>query len=156
MLETLWLSLSFLIHGFENPFAFALLIAGTALLVGQRDRRAAVLFFLSVGIALASNYALKLLFAVPRPDGALVEAANYAFPSSHAAVAAAAAVSLWLGLGRTLSRPWRGTAAAVAVLFVALVGASRLSLGVHALPDVAVGAVLGAGVAFAIHAFSRY
>jgi membrane-associated phospholipid phosphatase len=109
---------------------------------------------------------LKLVFALPRPDGppldpelapsllrglyeAVVTLQSYGFPSGHATNAAA----VYLGLAAVLTvgrRRWRF---AVAGGLVALVSLTRVILGLHYLVDVTVGGLLGASlVAVAIRA----
>ena len=66
------------------------------------------------------------------------------FPSSHAAVAMAFAVSMALGPWRW---PWRGAA----VLCGLLVGWSRIALGVHFPSDVLAAALLGTACACGVY-----
>lgn len=155
MIELLWSQIALLFHAAENPYVFGALVIGLTLLIFRRKKDAAVLFFFSVGGALLANYSLKLLFALPRPEDMLVVTATpFGFPSSHAAVAAAAALSLWWHFGRTAksSLVSVGTAFAAGGAVFA-VAASRLSLQVHILPDVIAGVAVGFGVALAINYF---
>ena len=89
-----------------------------------------------VPVTLALNYGVKQVARRPRPSHSrLIEApASSSFPSSHAAMSAAAACGLtWLTPG--LAPVW-------ALLAVAMCG-SRLYLGVHHTADVVAGAALG-------------
>lgn len=70
---------------------------------------------------------LATLAACPAPD-------DYAFPSNHAVIAAAAAVALWLA--------WRRIGVLAAVLAL-LMGFSRVYVGVHYPHDVAAGFLIG-------------
>lgn len=153
MLELLWRQTALALHAAENPFVFGILIIAFTLAIFRWRKDAAVLFFFSVGGALLANYSLKLLFALPRPEDMLVTAVTpYGFPSSHAAVAAAAALALWWHFGRTAkTRVISVGTALVAAGVVATVAASRLSLQVHILPDVIAGAAVGVGVTLAIN-----
>lgn len=112
----------------------------------QRSWRPLVLLTLSaVGAVLAST-GIKLLVARPRPTtDALVHALGYGFPSGHSTQAAA----VWLSVAVVLASMTRSTAArvatgAAALAVVALVGISRVYLGVHQPTDVLGGWALGA------------
>ncbi len=136
------------------PAAVALTLAAVVglLLTGRRYDA----LFLGLGVLpSALTPALKLLVGRPRPEYALVDPApqTMAFPSGHAAFAMLLAGILiylvWLRVGN----PWlRGGLCAVLALLIALVGASRVYLGVHWPSDV-IGGYLYAG--FALLAASR-
>lgn len=82
---------------------------------------------------------LKLLFARPRPDGMLLDASGFSYPSGHAAVA----IALYAFSGWLLWRlHWRLVAVMLGVLAL-LVSASRVILNVHYPSDVIGGAVIG-------------
>lgn len=119
------------------------LVAGGVLASRRRYPEAAVL----VGALILSHIASPLLKEVidrPRPEGGLVDAANSSYPSGHATYSV---IYTWLALTITVRvRPnWRyGTALLAAGLVVtALVGLSRVYLGVHYLSDVSGGWALG-------------
>jgi membrane-associated phospholipid phosphatase len=90
--------------------------------------------------------AVKQLVERPRPPAglALSHATGFAFPSGHATDAAAVYGMLAVLLARPPRRPTRAVVGATVGL-IALVGLSRLYLGVHWLTDVLAGMVLGAG-----------
>lgn len=129
-------------------------------------------FLVAVGLAaLVAVEGLKHLFALPRPPGAtaapearLLPAAlrplyralavsdGYGFPSGHATAATAIYGAAALVVDYR-TRRWRAGAAAVVV---ALVGFSRVVLGVHYLVDVLAGVVVGSAVlALAAYAGDR-
>ena len=99
------------------------------------------LALLGMGLAWAAAALLKHSVAAPRPfmlglgTEWLGHSGGNGFPSSHAAVAMAFAVSMALGPWRW---PWRGAA----VLCGLLVGWSRIALGVHFPSDVLAAALL--------------
>ena len=129
-----------------------------------RDRTAMLVALLAVAVALVVS--LKGLFALPRPPGAgtatnaeLVPAAlrgvyesmatgeGFGFPSGHATLS----LLVWGGIAWALRVGTRRQRAAVAATIVALIGLSRLVLGVHYLADVLAGfAIAGAALALGL------
>ncbi|WP_331233242.1 phosphatase PAP2 family protein [Natronorarus salvus] len=120
----------------------------------DRDRIATV-GGLAIG-AIALTFALKYLFVLPRPDLPLIAlealpavarpiygltgyASGYGFPSGHAVVTTV----VYLALAERLPVSRRRNRYAVAVTVIALVGLSRIVLGLHYLVDVVVGIALG-------------
>ncbi len=113
-----------------------------ARLAARLSAQIAALWLVPIGASL-TTYWLKIAFARPRPEAALRALTDFSFPSGHATGAVAffgfvawlAVYNRWLspalalGLGGTL---------------VALIGFSRLYLGVHYLSDVANGYLVGA------------
>lgn len=105
--------------------------------------------------AMGLNQTLKILFSVPRPwvrwpevspvPSAVEDATGYSFPSGHTSTAASVYPTLALrvdGSGRAGARWRRPAALAGALLVMALVGLSRVYLGVHTASDVVVSALL--------------
>jgi undecaprenyl-diphosphatase len=91
----------------------------------------------AVWSTLAANYGVKLVVRRDRPSeaGAMTRhPRSSSFPSSHAAMSAAAAVVL-SDAGPSLAPLWGALAAAMCL--------SRLYVGAHHVSDVAAGAVLG-------------
>lgn len=98
---------------------------------------------------------LKLAFARPRPEYALVEAGGYAFPSGHASVGAAAAVLIaWFATRHLRGRGFAEVALVLGALWAAAMAFSRMVLGVHALSDVVAGIGFGMAVAGGILALT--
>lgn len=99
--------------------------------------RLGVMLLLTAGI----NSALKLLFVTPRPIflvpevGRVVEG-TFGLPSGHAQTA----VAVWGSLAVILKRWW---ALVAAVILTALIGWSRIHLGVHFLEDILSGWLVG-------------
>jgi undecaprenyl-diphosphatase len=131
-----------------------LVLSGLALLVAinlatRVSVRASLNFLWVVGIAAAVAHLLKYVANDPRPIGGAVDAIGSGWPSAHAAVAAAAACSLWQSLPRGKAGG-RSLAIAAAVLIVGalLIALSRLYLGVHDVGDIAGGLAVGLIVAY--------
>lgn len=113
----------------------------------RRGAYADLLLVAGVGAASAVVVPVsKQLIGRPRPpvSGQLVEVSNPAFPSGHA-VGSTAVVGVLAVLFcmRTAHRVAGRIVAAVAVVFVLLVGLSRIYLGVHWPTDVLAGWALG-------------
>lgn len=129
----------------------------TAAVIGflllTRKRGAALLVLVSVvGGALLGDL-LKILFDRPRPDlvphGA--EVYTLSFPSNHAMGAAVTYLTLGALLARLqVKRRVKGYFLVISVMLTALVGASRIYLGVHWPTDVLAGWSVGAAWAMAV------
>lgn len=115
---------------------FTALLTGI-LLVRQRRRDALAVFF-SVGGAAIINVLLKLMFQRTRPTlfVALVNEKSFSFPSGHAMGSSALALSLVIMCYRTR---FRWLAVVLALLYIGLIGMSRVYLGVHYPSDVLAG-----------------
>lgn len=120
-----------------------------------RQRAGMVVALLALAVALTVS--LKVLFGLPRPDGAamaseaqslpaglralyvtMATGEGYGFPSGHATVA----VLVWGGLAWAVRTGTRRARTTVAAVVVGLVLLSRLVLGVHYAVDVVVGAAI--------------
>ncbi len=111
-----------------------------------RDRPAMVGLIVAYAATQAIVTLVKLLVGRDRPAGSLEQVGGYAFPSGHSATA----VALYGALALIVARRWgpRGRVAAIAgaVLLAAIVGVTRVYLGVHYPTDVLGGWLLGATV----------
>ena len=96
---------------------------------------------------LASVWALKLAFAVPRPLDALVEAGGYAFPSGHASGVMFMAIVLEWYFRVVLQIKQLVLARTILISFVLAVGYSRLYLQVHTIEQVLAGFFVGGVIA---------
>jgi membrane protein DedA with SNARE-associated domain/membrane-associated phospholipid phosphatase len=119
------------------------LAAGVVLAVARRWVELAVLAA-SLAITVAAVAELKDLVDRPRPPNPIDGAANEAFPSGHAAYSV---IYAWLAITvvtRLRTGITGGTAViAIGIAITALVGLSRVYLGVHYLSDVVSGWGLG-------------
>jgi undecaprenyl-diphosphatase len=124
-------------------FSLAVVCGGA---LGAR-RRWAELGVLVVGLAIvyAGVHELKAAVDRPRPDGGLVAASGSSFPSAHAAYST---FYVWLAVTIVMRlRPGMTRGAALVgagIALTALVGLSRVYLGVHYMSDVNAGWALGA------------
>ena len=118
-------------------------VTEAASLARRRFGPLAHLTIVCTGVSILNN-GLKLLIHRRRPEfDRLTTAAGWSFPSGHSAAAAAgwAAIAL-VAFGRSSIR-WRAAGAFAAILIAAVVGASRVLLGVHWLTDVIAGVTVG-------------
>ena len=119
-----------------------------AVLWWRRRWREAVLLALALVGAAATIWFLKALVGRERPH--LWETDWYwgsSFPSGHTLAGAAFATAVVL-IARRLRPRWHAPVVACAGLWIALVGLSRMVLGVHWPTDVLAAACIGAFVAF--------
>ncbi|MEO6867021.1 MAG: phosphatase PAP2 family protein [Gaiellales bacterium] len=133
-------------------WTFAAITIGIGVAVWLRNRsvRAGLLVALAPIAAALCSVVCKEIFTRPRPrlDAAL-HGTGYSMPSIHATQSAAfATVVVLLLLHGRERRPLQAIGLVVAgVVFVVLVGGSRIVLGVHYPTDVLAGWLIGAGVA---------
>jgi undecaprenyl-diphosphatase len=128
-----------------------LAVIGFLLLAGKRG--AAFLVFVSVAGGTLLGTLLKLGFERPRPDlvphGVEVQTAS--FPSNHAMLSAVTYLTLGALLARLeVKRAVKFYFLAVSAVLTALVGLSRVYLGVHWPTDVLAGWAVGAAWAMAV------
>ena len=127
------------------PFMIGATILSSVLLISLRRGLYVVPFWLTVGCATALTWAGKYALARPRPDvSTTVIEASPSFPSGHAT----AAMATYGFLAYVCSREGatlrlRFEVVFWAIVLIALMGFSRLVLGVHYLSDVAMGYLVG-------------
>lgn len=132
-----------------TQLAGVLAVSGVTLLltlyfVFVKQYHKALFVALSVGGASLLGYALKSVFDRPRPDlwEWIVVETNFSFPSGHATASMALALCIVVLLWRT---KWRTATIAVMATYVAVIGFSRLYLGVHFPTDILGGWLLSLG-----------
>ena len=126
------------------------IVAGFALARRRIAEAAFIAFTVASGAIIDTQ--LKLAFARPRPGLVphLVEVTSASFPSGHAMNSAVVCLTIGvLFASHTPDRATRRYAAVVALALTLVIGASRVSLGVHYPTDVIGGWVAGAAWATA-------
>jgi undecaprenyl-diphosphatase len=133
----------------SSKFLFPLALVATIALLFARRRFEALLLAGSTVVGALTIYVMKALVGRERPR--LWETETYwgsSFPSGHTLAVAAFAVAATLCITRIRPR-LELPAVIVAVSWIALVGLSRLVLGVHWPTDVVVAACVGAFIPLA-------
>ena len=139
------------IDSFNSPILAAGLLATGAGFIFLRSKRHAAALVLSCVCAAGMGIALKLLFAIPRPDAALVPVSGYRFPSQHALLAGAFFSSVCLSAFCLFRSRWAKLCAFIfSLCAVGIVAWSRVFLHTHLPIDVTVGALLGIGISMVI------
>lgn len=122
--------------GASNRLLFPMFLIVAGVLWWQRRRQDAIVLVALLPALQLTVHLLKLLFAIERPDGAVIAASGYAFPSGHTANAALCGGLLaWYGRDR-----W---AVGAGLGWALLIGGSRMVGGVHTLTDVVGGLAIG-------------
>lgn len=128
----------------DGRVAGVLVLVLLGFLAGRRHFRVAAELGVAAGLASLAVVALKAASDVPRPLGSTFSAWGSAFPSGHAAIAAAVGVVLYgVAQARLCGRGARWLVDALILLAVLGVAASRVWLGLHYVPDVLAGVTLG-------------
>lgn len=129
------------LSGYGSSFLIWILIIGFLIIFEEKRHREFIWNFgLSIFIAGGlTNYILKNFFTRLRPQDLMTTSSylcpqDFSFPSTHVAVAFAAA---------TILSKYDAKRAGVYYLIAALVGLSRIYLGCHYVLDVVSGALLG-------------
>lgn len=136
------------------------LVVGCVGVVLALDRQwwlVAHLLAASIGGALFTAF-FKAYWARERPHviSRIMEMPGFSYPSGHSLAAASVLVSLGLLAQRLLAaRAARAATMGAAFVLIALVGASRMYLGVHYPSDVLAGVLFGVGWALLVEAGMR-
>lgn len=130
----------------SNGVMGVLVLAASGLLALARKRAGALFLLASFWGVLVLETVVKHWYGRPRPELVphTTRVFTASFPSGHATVSAAACLASALLLLQARAEPrFKAFAIAVAVCLVALIGASRVYLGVHWPTDVMAGWLLG-------------
>ena len=126
----------------SRPALFPLIaLAGVAVRIRTGSWRPGVTALVVAALTVLGRFLLSLLVREPRPAELFraVPVGGFSFPSGHTVTSAVVAGALAYLLGHLLRPRWSGLAAVVLGLWAALVGLSRVYLGVHWLTDVVAG-----------------
>ncbi len=125
-------------------FVIPLAVFVCIFLYRTEQRRLVVAFVSTLVSAEIVTYVIKILVARPRALDALVIENDFSFPSGHSMVAVALYGFLMYVSSRFIQRVWvRRLVILTLGLLIALIGLSRLYLGVHYLSDVLAGYLIG-------------
>jgi membrane-associated phospholipid phosphatase len=130
----------------DQAVILPLVLATAIALAVQGWRRGALVWLLVVAATFAATLAMKLMFLACSP---LFGPMDVHSPSGHVAAATVVAG----GLAAMLSRR-RASILPVAVLAAIVIGISRLVLGMHSVPEVVLGALIGLAGAMALLRFA--
>ncbi len=111
---------------------------------------------IAVGGSSLTTWIIKHTLDVPRPLGALYTESTPSFPSGHATASMALYGFLFWTIYRHEKHPLQNKSLLFLGLLIALIGASRLYLGVHYLSDVIVGYAIGLLWIFLANAISKH
>ncbi len=121
--------------------AFLVVLLSVLYWLVDRDRAATVIAYALVGLTV--TFLLKEAFALPRPPAGVraipVDAGSHGFPSGHAL----ASTVVYGGLVLVWDRLREPRVAVPVLAVIALVGLSRVAIGVHYLGDVLTGFAVG-------------
>ena len=125
------------------PIVIIVIVVMCAVLLYKKRRNQALFLLVAAGGTTVINVILKLLFHRTRPSlwHHIVVENDYSFPSGHAMISCALALSVIVLCWRFR---YRWLIVVVAGLYVMLVGFSRLYLGVHYPSDVIAGWLISA------------
>ena len=146
-IRNVWLTPFFMFVTTLGNGGFIWIAISLGLLVNRKTRKIGALSLIALaGSVLIDNVILKNVIARVRPyevipglTSLIGAQTDYSFPSGQTGSSFASAVVLFCGLPKKYGVP--------ALVLAALIGVSRLYVGVHYLSDVIGGAVIGTGIA---------
>jgi undecaprenyl-diphosphatase len=128
-------------HAGDSVTLIILSVLTLAWLLARGDRQRAITLLGAVGGVFILTPLLKLLFGRARPDLVehLVHAGSASFPSGHTLRSAVVYLVLYFIITRSLGRGASPARLSLVLLLAALIGASRVYLGVHWPSDIVFG-----------------
>lgn len=149
-----------ILTNFGNLIAWSLVCVLIFIFGGQYGKKVAIIGLLALFLSSAAILALKYIVAEPRPFlvlshvHLLTTENDYSFPSGHATASFAGAVAI----GKKYSFIIKGKTYKLIyplLAFAAIIGFSRVYVGVHYPLDVIFGAVIGTIFALAVIRFEK-
>jgi undecaprenyl-diphosphatase len=141
-----WLSLLMLAVTYSGGYMVVSLVtclSAISFYIHKRYREL-VSLLISVGGSAISVFLLKNFFDKSRPAiSALYEESGFSMPSGHSAMAMALYGFIFVSILRHENHPLKNKSLLLLGLLIALIGLSRLYLGVHYLSDVLAGFTVG-------------
>ncbi len=128
-----------------SPEMFILFsIALALILLFRKQKKWAIFFLVTMGFGMLSMLLLKDIFALSRPEIMFIPETGWSFPSGHATAVAIFFFSILYALKKTISNYRIAFAwTLISLLFLFVIGLSRIHLGVHWFTDVVAGFALG-------------
>lgn len=110
-------------------------------IIAFRKRKEAKYIFVNLGLIFIVNQLLKMIIARPRPEGyRIIEEAGYSFPSGHSMVSMAFyGLFIYLIYANVKNKYLKWASIIALMVMIALIGLSRIYLGVHYASDVIAG-----------------
>lgn len=132
-----------------------LTILGVILLIYRKQRRSAIILMMGVVGSAVMNLILKAFFQRDRPElwERLVTENSTSFPSGHAMASASLAVCVMVILWPT---KWRYLAIISGVIYMVVIGFTRLYLGVHYPSDIIAGWLIASFWVFLVAGVIRH
>jgi membrane protein DedA with SNARE-associated domain/membrane-associated phospholipid phosphatase len=127
-------------------FTIAVIVVAVGLLIANGRRIQAAVLAAGYALIQVGVTVTKDLVERPRPSDPLVDITGWSFPSGHAANAIAYVVLAVILAAAIRKARWRVAVIVIGAVIAAVIGLSRVYLGVHYLSDVTSGWALGLAV----------